>query len=1111
MSSNKDTYSGPIPIPTKVQSVKEFEEEELSKEQYTEFKTVAELLSDPEKYAEIVNNENFKSMIEREKEGKKEDKPDESKAPADKPPPATDVTGAPSADLDVRADIDTSEKLMEEPVESEPSTKSTSSTPSVGLQSRDLDMIGKVSITEKAGLLFIDKDGFHDLADGRASSEFDPSSKRRYAKYYQICQTFVQAGRVNNGYMINDEGFLSANLNFDMSELELSAASEIKRDLSSRESVAIRFLRRQQAMGIGLLNCSTPGGAQTLSNRHVTDDPAQSVIDLSMIKRRDGFDRAAVCMINPARIPYLLEALRAHEYLFIRYDDLIADPDHLRLMNANLLGLVRRPEVSETERFTSTTSEVYRYPRLTIPGMIPFFYGAALNEPYFISRSLFSRSLSMAKESVMHFAAGMRGVQTTMQDRQVSAKMDQLRQIQPGKGVEFMSSTCAGLLGGHNHNFTVDIEEGNALTKEMLSLCSYATLVLMDWNWLEPESVKQLVYNTLIPFFGEDDEMRVDARNLPIQLRGVQSVGDNYVNGVGRIPAPTRFMSARGRAEARANLAAVAGNLQRLLDSARRRVFAMVPRRANLMNTPVQDPSFMFAARADIFNMVLYGNRTAFNESPRYDVNYHRQDAQVIREMIFGWCSTLSSIRAYEGMNRAFEELVPLPKSLAKSMAIATSGFIQGAQNTDLLPMTGLNGNPCDKIMLPLTGAMSFILHGITSSEIETDSDYVVFKDKLTPKFGSQYPLQYTMERAILHELMETFRRAPEDYTITRIDEVVKLHKHIMSLYFTTVDSSSEDRIRMLIDRGSAFPMGGIVRIPAELRSTLYSNAPTVDPVDIGAGIDMFRGHCTLDVDDEGVEIPDRAVYPPNVGPVYPKMFKATENILDRVYVMFDPQGALRYVTYDGRKTMVFNPEINEADLIDIEDILFDQPYAKPGALDYAKLTNMAKLYMRKNRRMDAKGVLIKDIYAKFTVHEVDVPEDHVHNEMSFSVEINPQYKDYSKYTINNISIPVHKIKDTHDSIGGQFELTRLQNIMSYICIPVSTFEQGLVHVANAETMSPGLYKRENNAEIESYSLTNQRLVGWNGVTYSSRMTLCKRDKEEVKLNTELIRREVLI
>jgi len=466
-------------------------------------------------------------------------------------------------------------------------------------------------------------------------------------------------------------------------------------------------------------------------------------------------------------------------------------------------------------------------------------------------------------------------------------------------------------------------------------------------------------------------------------------------------------------------------------------------------------------------------------------------------------------------MEKAFQVLSPHGMKMAEGMAVVSTSMVMASQSMDLYPSTGRNMNPCDRVEVPLEGALSFVLYGLKSTLIEQDEGYIVFRDKREPELPSKYMFQYTLERVVFHKLYTIFRGLPGDYTVTRRSELLDLHAHIMSLYFTKPDPDSRARLEALLNINTTFPVGAVrVPMPPALQSALYENSRIQAPAAPLPVNGLVKGFSSSSGEDEDAALEIQEYPQADVSP-YIRSFDAMHKVVRKVYILFEPSKAKQMLTYDGRLTMAWNDDIDEETLVDFEDIIRAELYHTPGPMDYQKMVSMAKFYLRKNNIQGRKGIMVKDIYTKFELFEVKATEDVVVENIEITVEVSKQFRDLSKYDVGTIRIPVYKISDMHDQDGGNFVHTRVQNVMNYLCIPKETFEECMVHINNVNAMAPGLYKREMQngriAEVEQDELTQQRVFGWNGVLYSSRFSLSKRLKEDIKVKSELIRTETLI
>uniref|UniRef100_A0A2V0R997 Uncharacterized protein n=1 Tax=viral metagenome TaxID=1070528 RepID=A0A2V0R997_9ZZZZ len=1111
MSSEEAEYKGPKPTPAKGQTVKDFETEELGKKKedgspfYEEFQTVAEIQAKPEYFKIIVEQPEFKSMIEMEGTSDAKALPDDSSSDIEKQPAVLEVS---------LEEVSMPEPAMEEP--EAPPAKAESKSEFIPIKLGLNDPIGSLQLKVEGDMIILDKGPYGDLLNQSTNGR---DSKAAYA-YYTLLQNFArpnltapitssETGRFKASTMSNyfmDEkvcGRSAPNHLYQAEQTEpksIDFTSEVDRDGGpiNAEDHRKRF-------------ASTPGYGTKESG--LPSNQLQ-VVDLSLEPRyafgaKDVYGTSHHVLTAPSRIRLLLRDLRCYNYWVLDWSRWTAVHSHM--LNTEFLRYIKRQNGKELRDILTIDKHLAtRYLRISDHcGYSEDFYHLYMpDEPDAISKHVLDASMMAARAHVGTIAPGMRSI-TTNSSRDAASAMTQLSAFGAGEGSQFMRELCAFLLGGRRHKLEVELDTSGALSEGMNALASFATLLLLDVNFLSEESLVQLVSNVLVPFYSKLPTIDLVAnKNLSFSRKigkGIPEIVKSILDlNDFRMPPMTRYKDVTNNGRTR--IAMIQNELGLLLKFALSTTYQTIRRDRSLFKSKGQDPFTPFTGRADIFDITVYG--TAFgNDNARNDTaNYAARSAD-IAEKLGAMGRLLAVLPENKGLDIAMRSVFENTAYLNVSQALVASTMAMAAQDTSLLASKGaIDTRRYDTIKLPLRGALSFIMYGISSTMFESNVSQVFYSDMITPKIPSNKAFYCYLERAILKYVYEKMMAIKADYIqYKHRPKALDLVEDILKLYFTKLEPSTRERCQYLLETGNLFPssIGGAgfdnyVFVPPELISSAFDSETTGITADT---IDDFKGHQI--VGQPRLPYDDAIV---DTNSVYKRTIEAEDKRVRTVYIHFDQFEPQQYVGYNDGRFLVYNTDAEslEGDFVSLKDLMDDLLYM-PDTVSYEEIRTYGKQYAMDKPNII--GVRIDKVYTTFEFKEyTDIGEL---PKMSFTATLdrNNEYSDFSKFNVSPITIYYHRLTDHFMRNGSNEEVKYMRKLMPFISIPPSSVNNTFVHFKDANVQRPGLYKRESDGTlVMDDELGNVTIRGWNGVTYSSRLMLAVRDEQRVSIESNLMR-----
>lgn len=1115
MSENPEKYKGKLPRPAKNQSVEEFENEEIKPDaEYTEFNTVKEILERPDYFSIIIEQPEFQAMLSRSKEylkqlgeegvdvskfiaEDKKEKPDEKPNTEE---PNTEDSEEPKAPIDVVMEPAVVEEVDEVTSVEAPKEKSLFE-PSFKRGVNELN--SPVEVKVQGGLITLEKSGLEDL--------LMPSSADRHTKdgrkIFDFRQQYRGAALIAPLKYNESDGMVSrANHSFIIDEELAGMASKThKFEVETNKPLvqqASMLARNAASVNIDFVDKITTPNAAAFRATHGLD--TRVAIDLAYDPRDRGAAlgmnlKCADVMINPLRIPMLLHDQKVHARLSLTFDEFLAEHDDM--INPRFVRLIRKRNAMERDHITSTKYKVSRYNRLRIraPDSNDFYYRRVPLESVHLSGSILNRSFNKATDAMSSLTPSNRSITTHITNRQASSMLLNFSSILPSDGSTFMSRLCAFLLGGRGRVLSVDVDEASSKSMLIMSVASMANLLLLDARFLDERSKVQLLANVLTPFY---DEFSMPTLRRNPNGRGLQETQSTSAldiallimqrPGAVDLPRISKFKDATGRSAARIEQIRI--QLRFLINFALNREFTTINGDSRLFKTPVDDTFIPVIARDDIYDIVLYGERTDLGESFRHDVSAYRPEANAIARYLMDYVDILSMKMEFKGADMAMQEILSSVTHIAKSHAIVADAFIRGTMHTELLPATGgVDDSFYETVELPFTGALSYIMYGIGSSRVADNTNaYLEFTQAAAPVLPSLFPLYVFFERAIATEVYETYAN---DLIITKRDMMVDLVLDVLSGYFSTVDADSRSRIEYMFDAGSMVFRDAVrqIRLPQEFKTRLYTDAYLP-----GAGSKPGRVPGSIKSNDPVYE---------DVRP-YEAAVDCVDKKITEVFFDFDPIRPAEMVTYNESRVLVYVKE-EKGEYLDLEDIILAADYVESDTLTFEKLRNHARVYCETQglNILDYAGVKVKSIQTSFKLVEHTGVTDIITETPSIQIMRNVEYKE-NKFKVDTIPIYYHRLTNYFRMDGRNREIDYLRSFVTYTSIDIDVLSKYLVNVDHIDVMNPLLYKTEEINDDKRLLLDGKlaklRLRDGQGITYTGNMTLATREEEDISIVTEL-------
>uniref|UniRef100_A0A2V0R971 Uncharacterized protein n=1 Tax=viral metagenome TaxID=1070528 RepID=A0A2V0R971_9ZZZZ len=1122
MSQTDEQYKGKLPRPAKTQSIKEFEDEEIKPDpEYTEFNSVAEILAKPEYFKLIIEQPEFQAMLKREgvpnplsktddesggvepksgekkgeqKEKKVEAEPDGSKADAegDEPKTSIDVVMVPSLEEVAPVMDDTTSPEPSAPSTFEPSYRRVTHKVTAPV---DIDVTHDLAILTKSGIedLLVDYSG-------------DRTTKKG-AKFHAFLQQFRPMAQIEplsydettgSVKMSNHAFVFGESVSGKSSKAHEYELGRVRPKIATSSEGTLQRLKADMAMPEELTNSVGPG----------------ELIDLALEPRTTGIKvKSADVIMNPARLPLMLRDTMAFRSMTMSYPDWLAA--HGQFINPKMLSYVREKNAKERDVITNTYLKRSMYDRFVLGDMANnsqsyYFDELPNSRNYQICEGVLNRSLSKAMEAMSTLSSSQRSISTNITNRQASQMLLGMTSIQPSDGVNFARHLGAYLLGGKRRTLEVDIDDGATKTPLLNALCSFANLVLIDRRFLDDRSYRQLVVNVLLPFYDEFSIQRMnDATKRVERSRDVHDIANDLVAGRIDLPKVTKMVDTTGRGSSKAR------EIKIILTNLFARVMSIEYSQLNatgrMFETPAGAPFTPFTPRGDIVDVVLFGTRTDGFESRMHELVSYKPEALKLSTLVEEYADVLGKLRQFDGIGLAMSEAMKTKTHVTKSMAIFTDAFIHGSTHTELLPPGEriADVRSIDTVMLPFDGALSFLLYGIGSSEIaETTDAFVRFKSMSAPVLPSLYPVYLYVERAIVQQAFNEFSTEPTPYLITHREMVIDVCVDALKVYFTSVDPDSRGRISHMFDDSDKLERSADFDLPTLLTSKLF-NDHEFTPMVGSEGQKQLPGSfdTNADIAEKNKDINS-----------YTSALKATDRVVEQVFIDFEPISPTKIETYSSGSTLVYTGKRDKSQYISLSEIVTKALYIDSDTLSVDAIRNLAKAHIRREQEIYGNttilGVYIDDVRTSFKFVEHKGLSDIVVDTPTITIDRNSRYLD-TQFEVSEISVYYHRLTDRQGELSNAVimrELEYLNGFLTYVSIDQDTIQKCLVNFDHADPMNPSIYKLgPDGSRVSEDSIAAIKLRDGRGVTYAGRVTLSTRESEEIEIIKQLSSKESFV
>jgi hypothetical protein len=843
------------------------------------------------------------------------------------------------------------------------------------------------------------------------------------------------------------------------------------------------------------------------------DELYDNIVDLSYEPRPGYLDlKSADVVMNPWRVPLLLRDITAYKELSLSYTEWTNM--YRNVINAQVLKLIRNRNAKERDIVNPTTLKRTLYDKFIIAGnggsSQAYYYETIpddMRRDSELCMSVLNRSLARANESMSTIAPSQRSISSNITNRQASQMLLNLTAIQPSDAANFARHLGTFLLGGFRRQLEVDVDSGATKTPLLNALCSFASLVVIDRKFLDDRSYRQLLLNVLLPFYDEFGVMRAGPDRVARRSMDVHQIADRIMNDNldnFELPAITKYMDLEGRgAIKRTQIRLILTNLLR---RTKNREFTQIDPDSRVYRTPAQAPFVPFTARDDIVDIVLFGTQMDGDESRMHETAAYRPIATDLSGLLEDYANLLGGLRQFDGLGLAMSEAIKTKGHLTKSMAIFNDAFVHGSAHTELLPATARfeAERAVDSVLLPFEGALSFLLYGIGSSEIEeSNNSFVRFKQMSIPTMPSLYPAYLYFERAITQSAFDEFG---DDMVITHHDMVVDACLDALSVYFMSLDPESKHRISYMLNDREFLRGRNMFDLPTPLTSTIYTNH-AFDPKHGRRKPVSLPGSFLTNEEIEDVN--------GDVNP-YECAVQVVDRTITKAYIHFEPLTPVKFESYQSGTSLVYlSPDdAVDEDYVSLQKLIIESEYVDADVLSLEQITNMAKVWARKNDAQ-IRGVIIEDIKTTFKFAEHKGLSDIITKAPSIKIDRNSRFLE-TQFEVDEITVYYHKLTDRQGQLSNEVlarELDYLLGFMTHVGIRKEDVQQYIANFDHTNPMNPNTYKtmeiNGNKTKLPDDSIANINVRDGRGVTYAGRLALSTREFEDMTFVKTLASKEV--
>lgn len=854
-----------LPIPKDGESLSDYLKNEIRAKidtLYPEFKDkndndIIKMLQEDDKYKTVREHPNFIKMMEeagsaqqevsqkneisatdniieaksekkKEKEDPEEEVAKEAKDMTSKVVPSAVEVAAPEKEEG------SEEKVQEEP-EAISQTKAASTSANAGRTriewlNQTFDIATTVSTKKtECGLFFIQQDG---IIDHLHSLKLGNIERRKMSKIVHWAGQFVMPGRINPISVKMGSGEKSYFIN--PAHHVVSQSDPI---LDGLHGTAQRRLDEREA------EVRLPNNAYTAAIMGMQYDGVDMLnndaycLDLSLENRSDGGFDNIVCaryIQSKTALTMMLQRQNAYKFCFPKGNEEFLD-DHRDFIHEDIVSRVKSNMLLDKDQVYKDRLKRTRYGRTYLPGDENRFMLEAPTYERLLYTDMLKKSYAAAKTNF----SSIRETQTEHKFSNTGHElMSSLLQVSAADGSKFAQEYFAYLCGGRGHALAIANEQGRD-DNLIFPLACYATLLMVPMYLFDHIEVRTMIAGILQPFSYTTDSLEAGGREILGNMSMASAIirKDAANNVIGLIPTGqiqallnanlhgTTFDKIRGaqRRVAKTNAIEYLLNVFRHISNTEMTAMQGLPQ------------LFSFSGRDErVFYLpFMYDNRV-----PEYILfKKHMHGARDYTAAAIGLRNKLSElVKALANIDPIIERGISTFLSTyvsqqsvfrtATSLATATLHTVLAVQDPHIMPAVNAlrvgenRANAVDLATIDIMGALSFIMHGIESDQLQVSRDSTSEAYKfISYNFELQIPDAYGpylyLERALARHIYIQFQNDKVMYL--ERDLLVRACMHVLSLWFTRLDTGTEDRLTTMFNESETYLDFGDYPIPEEL------------------------------------------------------------------------------------------------------------------------------------------------------------------------------------------------------------------------------------------------------------------------------------------------------
>jgi hypothetical protein len=544
--------------------------------------------------------------------------------------------------------------------------------------------------------------------------------------------------------------------------------------------------------------------------------------------------------------------------------------------------------------------------------------------------------------------------------------------------------------------------------------------------------------------------------------------------------------------------------------------------------------------------LVLFGTQ----ELP---VELFVQEAAYQADPLLSYIKVLSDLPNIGDAHTVVRETMKGHRAHAKANLIFSKAIIRGSEHMECIPWRSQSSrmDDLDVMTLPFTGALSYMLYGIDTSEpliglVEGVSAYERLSELAYP---SLFPSYVYLERAVATEVYDYFsslgRARKYMYTILKRDDLIEICINILKNYYTSIDKDTQLRLEEMFLYPNVFfgaKESVAFRVPNDLKRTAEwygiddtNDMPSLEPLKkcenttlihsmrpygnmfMGMGNDKY-------IFDGGVSVP-ASDYVQASASIFPKynyfheMLRIAEQLVPRAFISIDePITPLRYYDIHQKGHLVYAYHGKApTETLSLEKIVEEMfPLnSRSGNFTVSTLPEAAKMYRKRMGASDPsvlqkKYILIDDAKITFNVVEDTSYKNEIVEPGTVSVSIKPQ-KDERLFEVS--SIPVY-YKTLLNEYAREEELqqpleaglaTSLNIGLSvYVGVYIGDIQHSMVNFDGRRLNERDAFNHHKDRIDQYHAISGNRVMTNNGVILSTPIQIATRVKEEYDITTDV-------